>query len=173
MYRYICNIPPYWDGNCKYFSYIYIYIYTNGCNHLSILGIKSSNVSKRVRDVHDFVYFYFLGGGVGEWVVVGNGGGGKSISTKLQWNTTTLQWHPNGRDVVSNHQPHDCLLNRLFRCRLKKTSKLRVTGLCAGNSPETGEFSAQMASNTENVSIWWRHHEAQAVLFMCLVLSWI
>ena len=43
-------------------------------------------------------------------------------------------------------------------CRLKKTSKLRVTGLCAGNSPVTGEFPAQMASYAENVSIWWRHH---------------
>ena len=42
--------------------------------------------------------------------------------------------------------------------RSKKTSKLRVTGLCAGNSPEAGEFPAQMASNAENVSIWWRHH---------------
>ena len=40
----------------------------------------------------------------------------------------------------------------------KKTSKLGVTGLCAGNSPETGEFPAQMASIAENVSIWWRHH---------------
>ena len=37
---------------------------------------------------------------------------------------------------VSNHQPHGCLLNRLFRRRSKKTSKLRVTGLCVGNSPE-------------------------------------
>ena len=36
----------------------------------------------------------------------------------------------------------------------KKTSKLRVAGLCAGNSPVTGEFPAQMASNAENVSIW-------------------
>ena len=35
----------------------------------------------------------------------------------------------------------------------KKTSKLRVTGLCGGNSPVTGEFPAQMASNLENVSI--------------------
>ena len=35
----------------------------------------------------------------------------------------------------------------------KKTSKLRVTGLCAGNSPVTGEFPAQKASNAENVSI--------------------
>ena len=37
-------------------------------------------------------------------------------------------------------------------------TELRVTGLCAGNSPEAGEFPAQMASNAENVSIWWRHH---------------
>ena len=72
---------------------------------------------------------------------------------------STLPWRHNGRDGVSNHQPHHCLLNGLFRRRSKKTSKLRVTGLCAGNSPVTGEFPAQMASNAENVSIWWRHHE--------------
>ena len=72
---------------------------------------------------------------------------------------TTLQWRHNGRDRVSNHQHHDCLLNDLFRRRSKKTSKLRVTGLCAGNSRVPGEFPAQMASNAENVSIWWRHHE--------------
>ena len=71
---------------------------------------------------------------------------------------SALRWRHNGGDSVSNHQPHDCLLNRLFRRRSKKTSKLRVTGLCAGNSPGTGEFPAQMASNAENVSIWWRHH---------------
>ena len=41
----------------------------------------------------------------------------------------TSQWRHNGRDDVSNHQPHDCLLNRIFRHRWKKTSKLRVTGL--------------------------------------------
>ena len=70
----------------------------------------------------------------------------------------TLWWRHNKRDCISNHQPYDCLLNRLFRRRSKKTSKLRVTGLCAGNSPGTGEFPAQTASNAENVSIWWRHH---------------
>ena len=70
----------------------------------------------------------------------------------------SLQWRHNGRDSVPNHQPHDCLHNRLFRRRSKKTSKLRVTGLCAGNSPGTGDFPAQMASYAENVSIWWRHH---------------
>ena len=46
-----------------------------------------------------------------------------------------LQWRHNEYDGVSNHQPHDCLLNHLFRRRSKKTSKLRVTGLYAGNSP--------------------------------------
>ena len=46
-----------------------------------------------------------------------------------------LRWRHNDHDGVSNHQPHGCLLNRLFRRRSKKTSKLRVTGLCAGNSP--------------------------------------
>ena len=70
----------------------------------------------------------------------------------------SLQWRHNGPDSISNHQPHDCLHNRVFRRRSKETSKLRVTGLCAGNSPETGEFPAQMASNAEKVSIWWRHH---------------
>ena len=51
-----------------------------------------------------------------------------------------LQWRHNECDGVSNHHTHDCLLNRLFRCRSKKTSKLRVTGLCAENSQVTGEF---------------------------------
>ena len=49
--------------------------------------------------------------------------------------TRPLRWRHNDHDSVSNHQPHGCLLNRLFRRRSKKTSKLRVTGLCVGNSP--------------------------------------
>ena len=66
----------------------------------------------------------------------------------------SLLWSHNGGDSVSNHQPRDCLLNRLFKRRSKKTSKLRVTGLCVGNSSGTGEFPAQIASNAENVSIF-------------------
>ena len=69
-----------------------------------------------------------------------------------------LLWRHNGCDGVSNHQPHGCLLNRSFRPKSNKASKLRVTGLCVGNSQVTGEFPAQMANNAENVSIWWRHH---------------
>ena len=68
---------------------------------------------------------------------------------------------------VSNHHPRDCLLNRLYRRGSKKTSKLRVTGLCAGNSPVTSEFPAQMASNAENVFIWWRHHVLLLLFGQC------
>ena len=57
--------------------------------------------------------------------------------------TIALQWRHDECDGVSKHQPHDCLLNRLFRRRSKKTSKLHVTGLGAGKSPVTGEFPAQ------------------------------
>ena len=64
----------------------------------------------------------------------------------------------NEHNGVSNHLPHNCLLNCLFRRRSKKTSKLRITGLCEGNSPVTSEFPAQKASNVENVSISWCHH---------------
>ena len=83
--------------------------------------------------------------------------------------TIPLHWRHNGRDCVSNHQPHDYLLHRVFRRRSNKTSKLCVTGLCAGNSPVTGKFPAQMASNAENISIWWRHYnkcDGQAIVWL-------
>ena len=66
------------------------------------------------------------------------------------WQNTiisTLQWRHNEHDGVSNHQPHDCLLNRLFRRRSNKTSKLCVTGLCGGmpvNSPHKGPVTREM-----------------------------
>ena len=65
-----------------------------------------------------------------------------------------LRWRHNEWDGVLNHKPHHCLLNRLSGRRSKKTSMPRVTGLCAGNSPGTGEFPAQMAGNAETDSIW-------------------
>ena len=83
----------------------------------------------------------------------------------------SLQCRHNERDGLSDYQPHDCLLSRLFRRRSEKTSKLRVTGLCAGNSPVTGEFPAQMASNAENVTIWWRHHAIAAYIATRAILS--
>ena len=69
------------------------------------------------------------------------------------FDVSSLQWRHNGHDGVSNLQPHDCLLNHLFKAQIKETSKLRVTGLCVGISPVTGEFPAQRASNAENATI--------------------
>ena len=71
---------------------------------------------------------------------------GLALDPNQRW---PLQWRHNEHDGASNHQPYDCLLNRLFRRRSKKTSNLRATGLCDGNSPLTGEFPSQWASNTE------------------------
>ena len=70
----------------------------------------------------------------------------------------SLQWRRNERDGVPYHWRLDCLLQRLFRRRSKKTSTLLLTDLCGGNPPVIGRFSSQRASNAENVSIWWHHH---------------
>ena len=82
-----------------------------------------------------------------------------SIMLKLR----ILQWRHNGCDSVSNHQPHDCLLNRLFRRRSKKTSKLRVTGFVRGihrwirrtNGQLRGKCFHLMTSSWHNLM---RHH---------------
>ena len=51
------------------------------------------------------------------------------------WFGIILQWRHNERNGASHHRRLDCLLNRLFGRRSKKTSKLRVTGFCEGNPP--------------------------------------
>ena len=47
----------------------------------------------------------------------------------------------------------------VIQAQIKGNTKAPRHWLCEGNSPVTGEFPAQMASNAENISIWWRHHE--------------
>ena len=82
----------------------------------------------------------------------------------------SLLWRQNERHGVSNYRRLDYLFNGLCRWGSKKTSKRRGTGLCEGNSPVTGEFPSQRASNAENVSIWWRHHESKHdVQFSCAI----
>ena len=62
-----------------------------------------------------------------------------------------LQWRHNGHHSVSHHQPHDCLLNRLFTRRSKIPLKLRITGLCAGNSSGTGLMTSSCPAETPTV----------------------
>ena len=108
------------------------------------------------------------------WIYIDESGsvsGFQSQRASLPVPYSALQWRNNEHDSVSNHQPHDCLLNRLFRRRSKKTSKLRVTGLCEGNSPVTDDFPTQRVSNAENVSIWWRHHVQRFIIGLATALS--
>ena len=58
----------------------------------------------------------------------------------------SLQWRHNGCDSVSNRQPHDSLLNRLFRHRSKKTPLALVRGIHRGpvNSPYKWSFTRKM-----------------------------
>ena len=71
----------------------------------------------------------------------------------------TLKWGHNERDCVSNHQPHDCLLNCLFKARIKENIK------APRHWPLWGKFTGDRwipplrTSHAENVSIWWRHHD--------------
>ena len=90
----------------------------------------------------------------------------KSDSRNSTGRGFTLSYRANGTGRHSSGHYSDVIrgpaapqiTRRLFGRRSKKTPKLRVTGLCVGNSPMDGEFPAQMASNAENVAIWWRHH---------------
>ena len=120
-----------------------------------MLGLKLNHVSKRGPSSTVFGY----------WFVA----------------ELALQWCHNERDGISNHRDLDCLLNRVFRSRSKKTSKLRVTGLCEGNPSVTGGFPSQMHSNAENCSIRWHHHGSHRtcrirpgeIMIWCIVESHI
>ena len=71
-----------------------------------------------------------------------------------------LQWSHNELDGVSDldHQPHDCLLNRAFRRRSKKTSELRDTGpffrRIHRNSPHKRQVTRKMFPF--DVTMWCR-----------------
>ena len=137
-YQHESNLIPAWINNSIYHEVwlkakLLIHSPTSMAilNHLSILGLKLVHVSEGTPGLP---------------------------TVSVSAHSVSLRWRHNEHDGVSHLQPYDCLLNRLFRRRSKKIQKLRVTGLCAGNSPVTGEFPAQKASNAENAFIRWRHH---------------
>ena len=61
-----------------------------------------------------------------------------------------LQWSHNGRNGVSNHQPHDCLLKRLFRHTWNKYQSSSSLAFVRGihrwpaNSPPKGPVTRKM-----------------------------
>ena len=70
---------------------------------------------------------------------LGCGGQGSIIYTVPQ----QILWRHDEYDGVSNHRRLDCLLKRFLRRGSKKTSKLRVTGFCEGNSPVISRTKGQ------------------------------
>ena len=74
------------------------------------------------------------------------------------------QFYNHYGDIIIRTMASQITASRLFaqpfvQVQIKKTSKLHITGLCEGNSPVTGGFPSQRASNTENASIWWPFYD--------------
>ena len=88
----------------------YLYVYTD------------KNIS--VVLVHRRLCRHLLGRRESEWPILFWSESVISLWEEGRGGTVALQWRNNGRDCVSNHQPHHCLLNRLFGRRSKKTAKL-------------------------------------------------
>ena len=75
---------------------------------------------------------------------------GNDVMSRVITEHHTLRWRHNGHDIVSNHQPHDCLLSRLFRHRSRKhqssASLAFVWGIHRGpvNSPHKWPVTRKM-----------------------------
>ena len=90
-----------------------------------------------------------------------------------------LQWRHNGREGVSNHQPHHCLLNRSFRRRSKKYQILRIIGLCDGNwsvgpvnSPHKWPVTRKSYLMTSSCTQVWKPYGSLDVEFIGTVAFW-
>ena len=95
---------------------------------------KEAGGTKFTIRVCEYIYHFSSDPSISRNMAVG------ALTSAVAIYSATLQIRHYGRVGVSNHQPHDCLLNRLFRYRSNQTSKRVITGLCEGNSPVTGEF---------------------------------
>ena len=139
--REILRLTGYWNGTQLYFVWLRLYHYFSGVVWRVLRYSGHLNFTMEIHIVEKCLYW-----------------NGPQYTTKktLIWcillgmYVNKLHWRHNDHDGVSNHQPHGCLLNRLFRRSSKKTSKLRVTGLCVGispgpvNSPHKGPVTRKM-----------------------------
>ena len=119
---------------------------------------STSNIHRFTTSASDIYKFYI------DPTIFAVGENGAYPDCLRRGNHIALHWRHNGHDDVSNHQPRYCLLKRIIRRPSKKTSKLRVTGLC-------GEFTGDpwRASNVESVSIRWRHHGFTQFVWVWLI----
>ena len=130
-------------------------------NEMNFVSVKFE--CKRINEMHDIWLIYHIPQNMHIF-----------LDYSLRFRNWKLTWITNAschyNDVIMSAMAsqitnltivHSTIYSRR---RSKKTSKLRVTGLCEGKSPVTGEFPAQKASNADNVSIWWRHHAIPKVV---------
>ena len=94
-----------------------------------------------------------------------------TVSTSHAHTNQALHWRHNGRDSVSNHQPHDCLFNGLFRRRSKKTWKHRVTVRGPVNSPHKWPVTLKMFT-FDDVIMFVEHTDLQTCIDCCTYVSW-
>ena len=99
--------------------------HTQELNFWTIFGKSISAQRTSLKRTNTTIFFHIM---TSSWIT-------NTTTNTVGCCCYTLHWHHNDHIGVSNHQPRCCLFNRLFRRRSKITSKLRVTGLCAGNSP--------------------------------------
>ena len=93
--------------------------------------------------------FTYIGCGTGTGAIVYDSPSASKV-TETYVGKITLHWCHNDRDDVSNHQPHDCLLSRLFRRRSKKRQSSASLAFVRGihrwpvNSPHKGPVTRKM-----------------------------
>ena len=122
-------------------------------NHIDKISIEITAKPKKC-----FNCVYSLGCILNEW----------SSSKPCSTARCPLQWRQNELNGVWNHWCHGCLLNRLFRHRSKKTSKLRITGLCAGNY--IGPVTRKMFPFDDVIMAYWTIFHTSTIHLP--VLSW-
>ena len=68
----------------------------------------------------------------------------------------SIQWRHNGHDGVSNHQPHDCLLNRLCADQICSASLAFVRGIHRWpvNSPQKWPVTRKMFPFDDVIMTW-------------------
>ena len=82
--------------------------------------------------------------------------------TKVATRHKTYTWHERYCDVIMGTMASRITSLTIVYSTVYSDAderKHQSSASLGGNSPGTGEFPAQMASNLENVSIWWRNHE--------------
>ena len=116
------NFSPVWTSN-----YIYNKLWVNiTYTFPNVNGATLKFGNEKVISSHTLLGKWLLNHVGNKAIRIGKYGPSNSVFIRVvvqvvvsSSSLMTLQWRHNGCDCVSNHQPHNCLLNRLFGRRSK------------------------------------------------------